>query len=67
MRSLLVPRLSFDDAEAVGAAFHDQWEKLVGPAPIGRDDLAWADLVQFVTRAASSRLAQRQETDNGQC
>ncbi|HEY0413236.1 MAG TPA: hypothetical protein VGD66_08840 [Allosphingosinicella sp.] len=58
-----LPVLSFDDALAVGEAFHDQWEKLVGPAPIGRDDLAWADLVQFVTRTARTRAAETTEDE----
>ena len=56
------PILRFDDAQAVGEAVHDQWEKLVGPAPLARDDLAWADLVQFVARAARARVAERLET-----
>lgn len=55
------PLLRFEDAQAVGEAVHDQWEKLVGPAPIARDDLAWADLVQFVARTARARVAERPE------
>ena len=56
-----MPLLTFSDAEAVGAALHDHWQKMTGSAPIERGDLAWADMVQFVARTARARAAERQE------
>ena len=62
----MLPRLGFDDAQKVGEAFHDQWEKLIGPAPVDRDDLVWADLVQFVARAVRLRARER-EAEHESC
>jgi hypothetical protein len=44
--------LTFGQAERVGVALHDRWEKMTGEAPLKRDDLAWGDVVQFVIRTA---------------
>lgn len=54
------PLLSYDEAQDVGAAVHDHWLRLTGEAPIGRDNLGWADLVQFVTRKACERVVERE-------
>ncbi len=54
-----MPRLTYDEAQSVGQALHDHWRKMVGDAPIQRDSLAWADLVQFVARKARDRVAER--------
>ena len=56
----LVPILTYDEAQDVGAAVHDHWLRMTGEAPIGRDNLGWADLVQFVTRKACERLVERE-------
>ena len=55
-----LPILSYDEAQAVGAAVHDHWLRMTGTAPGGRDDLYWADLVQFVTRKACERVVERE-------
>lgn len=59
-----IPALSFADAEAVGEALHDHWQKMTGSAPIARGDLAWADLVQFVARTARGVAASRRESQS---
>jgi hypothetical protein len=47
-----MPLLAFDEAEQVGRALHDHWVKMAGEAPMGADDMGWADVVQFVARKA---------------
>jgi hypothetical protein len=42
---------------------HDHWVRMTGEAPIGRDNLGWADLVQFVTRKACERVVERDADD----
>ena len=59
-----MPILSFDEARMVGADVHDHWLRLTGAAPIARDDLGWADLVQFVTRKACERMVEREGADD---
>ena len=59
-----VPILSFDEAQEVGAAVHDHWLRMTGEAPAARDSLAWADLVQFVTRKACERVVERGAGDD---
>ena len=56
----LMPLLTYEEAQDVGAAVHDHWLRMTGEAPIGRDNLGWADLVQFVTRKAWERLVERE-------
>jgi hypothetical protein len=51
-RSAAPPLLTFAQAEQIGQDLHDHWEKMAGAAPMGRDDLGWADLVQRVVRLA---------------
>ena len=63
----VVPILSYDEAQDVGAAVHDHWLRMNGAAPIGRDHLAWADLVQFVTRKACERVVEREGADDEMC
>ena len=55
-----LPILTYDEAQDVGAAVHDHWLRMNGEAPIGRDHLGWADLVQFVTRKACERVVERE-------
>ena len=55
-----LPLLSYDEAQAVGVAVHDHMLRMTGAAPIARDDLGWADLVQFVTRKACERVVERE-------
>ena len=59
-----LPLLSYDEAQAVGAAVHDHWLRMTGEAPLGRDHLGWADLVQFVTRKACERVVEREADDD---
>lgn len=69
-----VPRLLHSEAEAVGAALHDYFEKLglvivdlgkgqvLDPeAILARGDLAWADAVQRVLVLAAEKQADREE------
>lgn len=37
---------------------------MTGEAPIWRDNLGWADLVQFVTRKACERVVARGDGDD---
>lgn len=56
-----VSPLSFAEAEAIGVACFDRWEKMAGEgsAPLSRDDMGWADLVQFIWRTGTSAIADR--------
>lgn len=45
------PLVSFERAQAIGEELHDHWEKMAGQAPMRRDDMGWADIVQRVVRA----------------
>lgn len=59
------PLLTFTDAETIGIALHDRWEKMTGKPPLTRDDLGWGDLVQFVIREARAiDAAKREAQDN---
>lgn len=57
------PILSYDEALSVGADVHAHWQRMTGAAPIGPDDLSWADLVQFVTRKACECIVAREDTE----
>jgi predicted protein tyrosine phosphatase len=59
-----MPILSYDEAQDVGAAVHDHWLRMTGEAPIGRDQLGWADLVQFVTCKACERVVEREAAED---
>jgi hypothetical protein len=45
-----LPQLQHAKAEQIGLALHDYWTRLIGDKVPSRDDLAWADIIQFVTR-----------------
>jgi hypothetical protein len=60
-----LPLLTFDEAQRVGERVHDHWVRMTGEAPVPRDNFAWADLVQFVTRAACERLVEREAEYDG--
>ena len=60
-----LPLLTFDEAQSVGEAMHDHWQRITGDAPIARDNLAWADLVQFVTRKACECVIGRDAGEEG--
>lgn len=48
-----IPLLTHAQAETVGQQLHDRWHVMAaGTVPLTRDDLAWADIVQFVLRTA---------------
>lgn len=44
--------LSFAQAEVIAGELHDRWQVMTGKAPMSREDMAWADIVQFVIRKA---------------
>lgn len=44
--------LKFPEAEALGVECHDRMVAMGLPPVLKRDDLGWADLVQFVLRRA---------------
>lgn len=45
-----LPQLQHAEAEQIGLALHDHWLRLIGDKVPDREDLAWADIVQFVAR-----------------
>lgn len=47
-----IPLLTHAQAETVGQQLHDRWHVMAGAVPLTRDDLAWADIEQFVLRTA---------------
>lgn len=54
------PLVTFPDAERIGWELHARWELMAGSeAPMDADDLAWADMVQFVLRRASELTRER--------
>lgn len=57
------PLLTFDEAETVGAQLHDHWAKMAGEAPMPREDMGWADLVQRVVRLARDAVDAREGGD----
>lgn len=57
------PLLRFADAEQIGVDLHDRWEKMTGQAPLARDDMGWADVVQFVVRRAREIVTEREKED----
>lgn len=59
-----LPILSFDEAQAVGSKVHDHWVKMNGEAPIPRDNLGWADLVQYVSRIVCERVVEREAAED---
>lgn len=56
------PRLTFAEAETVGAQLHDHWLKMAGEVPMPRDDMGWADLVQRTMRLAADAVDAREPT-----
>jgi hypothetical protein len=58
------PLLTFAEAETVGAQLHDHWTKMAGKAPMAREDMAWADLVQRVIRLARDVVDAREGGDD---
>lgn len=51
--------LTFAEAEIIGIALHDRLVANDVTPPLARDDMAWADLVQFVMRQAAEAHAAR--------
>jgi hypothetical protein len=60
---MTLPILTYDEAQIVGEAVHDHWVRMRGETPIARDNLGWADLVQFVTRKACEQVVERAGDD----
>lgn len=46
------PLVTFAQAEQLGGELHDYVQRHAAEAPFVRDDMAWADMVQFVIRRA---------------
>jgi hypothetical protein len=55
--------ITFAEAEALGQQLHDHWMAMADSAPMPREDLGWADVVQFVLRKARDVVAARGEGD----
>lgn len=54
------PLVTFTEAEAIGGELHDRWAKFTRETPpLGREDFAWADMVQFVIRRADEAARER--------
>lgn len=54
--------INFGEAEAIGQAMHDRFVEFGVTLPLSRDDMGWADLVQFVVRKANAALAARAQS-----
>jgi hypothetical protein len=52
-----IPRLSFDQAAELGGRMARQFALLAGDSIPPADDMAWADLVQFMLREARAMAA----------
>ncbi len=48
-----LPQLQHAKAEQIGLALYDYWTRLIGDKVPSRDDLAWADIIQFVARQSN--------------
>lgn len=57
------PVLRFSDAEQIGGELHDRWQVFAGNAPMARDDMGWADAVQFVVRRAREIKTEREREE----
>lgn len=57
------PVLRFSDAEQIGGELHDRWQVFAGSAPMARDDMGWADDVQFVVRRAREIKTEREREE----
>lgn len=53
-------RLTFAQAEKLGQEMHDRFVSDGRTPPMPRDDLAWADMVQFVMRRAGDLVGERE-------
>ena len=60
-----MPLLTFAEAEAVGQKLHDHWKKMAPDLPLTADDMALADIVQFVAREARGLVRERRERVDG--
>jgi hypothetical protein len=59
-----VPLITFDQAQAIGEKLYDRWIKMIGAAPLERDDLGWGDIVQFVVREARAAAIEKERADD---
>lgn len=50
--------LTFGQAEQIGQEMHDRFVANDVTPPMPRDDMGWADLVQFVMRRARDLVSQ---------
>jgi hypothetical protein len=57
----VLPKLTFGEAEAIGADLHDHLVRMTGASPFERGDLGLADTVQFIARKARERVEQREK------
>lgn len=63
MWAVILPLITFAEAEAIGQRLHDHWERMAGNAPLQRDDMGWGDLVQQTLRFARDVVDSRQPSD----
>ncbi|MBJ7526250.1 MAG: hypothetical protein JHD10_03345 [Sphingomonadaceae bacterium] len=49
-----LPHFQHDKAEQIGLALHDYWTRIIGDKVPDRDDLAWADIIQFIVRESNT-------------
>jgi hypothetical protein len=49
-----LPHLSHAKAEQIGVQLADYWDRIIGAEVPGRDDFAWADIVQFIVRSVQA-------------
>jgi hypothetical protein len=62
----LPPLITFAEAEQLGGDLHDHWATMAGTLPpLDREDMAWADIVQFILRRASEVVRARPEPEGG--
>ena len=65
---MTIPLITFAEAEQIGQEMHDRFVANDVTPPLSRDDLGWADMVQFVMRRANDAVmarAARNETEGG--
>lgn len=56
---MTTPILTFAQAEKLGQEMHDRFVANDVTPPLTRDDMGWADMVQFVMRRAGDLVADR--------
>lgn len=58
---MTIPLITFAEAEWIGQEMHDRFVANDVTPPLTRDDMGWADMVQFVMRRANEAVMARQK------